>query len=560
MRKLVFCILMLLSAVTADAVQAQERVYVATDKDCYVAGENLWCSVYCLDSSDGACSSRSSVAFLEFHSRNGVESVIKVPLIEGRGCGRLQIPLDFATGNYSIVAYTRADGGNSVGEFRGKTITIFNTLTSGKVEGGVEVVDEDEELAPRQWEAAQTPGKLAITLSDTLSNMLPIGIENLSGEDMQLNVSVYHIDRLTRLLGTGGYNNNSLLQRTGDFERTSTLDYAGEVIRARILPKDGRAANHQGGGMYVYMSAMGNTDDLYISNVDKSGHVTYYTNNISGKRDLVFEVVDGDMGAYNVEIVDTAYRHVPAEIPVLKISSRMREPLQERGMNMQIAKRFEEAMQFDLMDMRINSFYGAVEPVVFNLDDYTRFPVMEEVVREYVTNLRIRKVDGRRVFKVLWQSSEAGYKISSGKVLVLLDGVPVEDHSKVIDMDPHLVRQIVIYPRKFVLNYFVFDGIVKFNTYKEDLGGVKLGENVAVLNHDGVQYPLAFTAGKVAGDYSYPNYNNTVYWNPLVSLRSGGRFGFNCILPAYRGEFRIVVEGIDGSGEEIYRTATFKIE
>ena len=28
---------------------AQERVYVSTDKDVYVAGEDLWFSVYCID-------------------------------------------------------------------------------------------------------------------------------------------------------------------------------------------------------------------------------------------------------------------------------------------------------------------------------------------------------------------------------------------------------------------------------------------------------------------------------------------------------------------------------
>ena len=142
----------------------------------------------------------------------------------------------------------------------------------------------------------------------------------------------------------------------------------------------------------------------------------------------------------------------------------MKDALWERGMRMQIAKRFEGEVKFDLMDMRNNSFYGAVEPVVFNLDDYTRFPLMTEVVREYVTNLRIRKEDGKRVFKILWEAADGNYKVSKGNVLVLLDGVPMEDHSAIIDMDPLLVKQIVIYPRKFVLNYFVFDGIVKFNT------------------------------------------------------------------------------------------------
>lgn len=562
MGKMFKYILLLLIVAWTNVAMAQERVHVSTDKDCYVAGENMWCSVYCIDSSNGGYSNASSVAFLEFHSRKGVEAEVKIPLINGRGCGRLQIPLDFATDNYSIVAYTRADGGNSVGEFNGRIVTIFNTLTSEKVEDGVEVVDEGTELAPEGKDFPKSQGSVAISLpaADAGAGSIPVVLENLADAHMQLNVSIFHEDELVRLIGPGGYNRNTLLQRTGNFERTSVLDYAGEVIKAKVVPK-GKAEDNSGGmRKYVYMSAIGNTDDLYVSNVDSLGYVTYLTNNISGKRDLVFEVVDGSTRAYNVEIVDEAYRHVPAEIPVLKISGRMKDALYTRGMQMQIAKRFEDNASYDLMDMRNHSFYGAVEPIVFNLDDYTRFPLMTEVVREYVTNLRIRKEDGRRVFKVVWEAGDGVYKVSKGNVLVLLDGVPMEDHSRIIDMDPLLVKQIVIYPRKFVLNYFAFDGIVKFNTYKGDMGGMKLGDNVAVLNHDGVQYPLAFTAGKVASDAGYPNYNNTIYWNPLVNLQGGKSFNFNCVLPAYKGEFRIVVEGLDSNGKEVYCTKTFTVE
>ena len=559
MRQILYWVLVFAAALTVNVAAAQERVYVSTDKDCYVAGEDMWCSVHCIDSSKGGYSQGSSVAFLEFHSREGAEATIKIPLIEGRGCGRFQVPLDFATGNYSIVAYTRIDGGNSTSEFDGKIVTVFNTLTSEKVKDGVEVVEGKAELAPNAWNNSGTDHKMSIKLPDTngLEGSIPVVLENLEDADMQLAVSVYHQDQLAGMLGHGGYNSNALLQRTGEFERTSVLDYAGEVIRARIVPK---GKNDAGSGGYVYMSAMGNTDDLYIGNVDSLGYVTYLTNNISGRRDLVFEVVDGSMGAYDVEIVDTVYRHTPAEIPVLKISEGMKDALWERGMKMQIARRFEGEARFDIMDMRNNSFYGAVKPVVFNLDDYTRFPLMTEVVREYVTNLRIRKEDGKRVFKILWESADGAYKVSKGNVLVLLDGVPMEDHSAIIDMDPLLVKQIVIYPRKFVLNYFVFDGIVKFNTYKGDMGGVKLGHNVAVLNYQGVQYPLAFTAAGLAEDAGYPNYNNTIYWNPLVTVKRGDKYSFNCVLPAYKGEFRIVVEGLDSNGKEVYCTETFRVD
>ena len=58
-------------------LRAQERVYVSTDKEFYLAGESIWCSVFCVDESTGKYSQFSSVAYLEFHSKRGMEALDK---------------------------------------------------------------------------------------------------------------------------------------------------------------------------------------------------------------------------------------------------------------------------------------------------------------------------------------------------------------------------------------------------------------------------------------------------------------------------------------------------
>ena len=134
----IYCILLIIGISSS---YAQEKVYVSTDRNSYIAGEDLWCSVYCIEESSGEYSHKSSVAYLEFHSLKGLEEIMKVALIEGRGCGRFQIPFSFATGNYTIVAYTREDGGNSTEPFKGKTVSIFNTIIGEKIEGGTKVTE-----------------------------------------------------------------------------------------------------------------------------------------------------------------------------------------------------------------------------------------------------------------------------------------------------------------------------------------------------------------------------------------------------------------------------------
>lgn len=531
--------------------QAQERVYVSTDKECYLAGEDIWLSVFCIDDATGKESLLSKVAYVEFHTNEGVESTVKIALKGGRGCGRLQIPFSFPTGNYCIVAYTECYGGDSKDEFKGKTVTIFNTLSSQRVEGGVEVVSSAD---PVKGDGVPHSGSniLSIEVQDRSADGagIPVSIRNMQGNNVSLSVSVYHLDALNELVGEWGYNSRSLLHRKGDFNRTANVDYAGEVIKVKVTPKEGDAASMQ--GKLVYMSAMGNTDDIYAAHADEKGEVVYYTNNIYGTRDLVFEVVGDTSRAYDVQILKNAYKHDAAALPVLKISPLMEAALRERGLDMQIAKRFEADTIFNLMKKRESSFIGAVQPQVYNLDDYTRFPVMEEVIGEYVKALRIRKDGGETVLRLLWEPR--------GRALVLLDGVPVLDHSAVIKMDPLLVKQIILYSRRYILNGQVYDGVVKFNTYKNDMGGIKMGKNTTIETHKGVQYPLAFLGNSIEGNTKYPNFNGTIYWNPAVGIKGGETFEFRCIKPQYKGKFKLVVEGLDSQGNEVYSSSIFSIE
>ena len=547
MKKIFMKMALVVCAVSfALAAQAQERVYVSTDKECYLAGEDMWLSVYCIDGETGGYSQLSKVAYIEFYSMEGMASAIKVPLKEGRGCGRLQIPLGFATGNYSIVAYTGRYGGNSIGEFNGKVVTVFNTLSSHRVKNGVEVVPEDGSLYGEGKVKERTNWlSLDVRTADAQEGVVPVVIRNLSGIGASVSVSVYHIDPLVEMIGEYGYDKTSLLSRKGEFEVAGGVDYAGEVIRVRIGGEDVKEKG-------VYMSAMGNTDDIYIGNTNDKGEVVFYTSNIYGTRDLVFEVEGDTSKVYTVEILHDKVEHKSVQPPVLKISSKMRDALEQRSMDMQIAKRFEADTLFNVMPMRENSFIGTVRPRVYRLDEYTRFPLMDEVIREYVKDLRVRKEGSETVMRLLWGTK--------ARALVLLDGVPVTDHSVVVALDPHLVKEIELYPRRYVLNNRIYDGVVKFNTYKGDMGGVKFAKNVSIVNHRGVQYPLAFTGSQLADMGNYPNFNNTVFWNPIVEIAPEGTFSFNCVKPQYKGKFKMVIEGIDSNGEAVYASTMFTIE
>lgn len=535
------CILALLIC-SWSLLSGQERVYVSTDKDVYVVGEDIWYSVHCIDDESGSYSNLSDVAYLQFVSNDGVESTAKAALIRGRGCGRFRIPMTLPTGNYSIVSYTKCDGGDAQGEFNGKIISVFNTAATTKVKDGVV---KGNGVGAGNF-VPETKGDIRIDVGAPGDGIVPIKIENVGKEGVDICVSVFHLDELEKM--SGSYNTTSLLERKGDFGKVEEVDYAGEIVTVQVEGKDGSSM----AGRYVYMSAMGNTDDVYINKVREDGTVVYHTGNIMGQRDLVFEVEGyaSDLSSEPaVKIKEGEYARIVPQIPPLEIVPEMESALVERGRRMQISRRFDADTLWEMCQKKDNSFFGNTSPLVYDLDDYTRFQNLEEVLREYVDFVRVRRTGGVDEIKVLWESQT--------KCLALLDGIPVSEHSVILGIDQHLIKQIVVYPKRYMLNHIMYDGVVNFITYKGDMAGVRLPRNVSIVEFDGVSWPQAFLGIKAASEKGYPNFLSTIYWNPIVEIPANGEFEFKCILPQYEGKFKVVIEGLTENGSEVYSSHIF---
>ncbi len=520
---------------------SKEKVYLSTDKEYYLSGENIWCSVYCMD--ENGFSPISAVAYLDFYNNEGLATTFKLPLVEGRGCAKFEIPFSFKTGNYSIIAYTRADGGNSIGEYRGKIVSIFNTLTNERVAGGVEVC---EGIEPSNFNISKH-GKLALErLTDTESGLLSLKLKNQSSEKMSLNLSVYNNGDLERLIGERAYDKSLLLDRTGDFESTGVFEYEGEVLSYRVSSRDGLA---DVAGKRVYLSVVGG-EEVYTATTDSNGYLTFYTSNIYGNREIVLDIEAE--GNFAVEPVVSQYDHKVSQIPILKISYELNNALNDRGISMQVSKRFEADTLYEIFEKRSYPLLEDRDAIRYHLDDYTRFPSMEEVIREYVKGLRIRKVSGVTEIQILSVGDFNSPDQIMDKAFVMLDGVPVRDHSLIANFDPLLVEDLLLYPRQYLIGGVSYNGIAHFKTYKGNMGGLKQGANVSVLNHKGVAYPLALLGAKIHANERYPNYNRTIYWNPIITLEPGETYEFDCSLPEYEGDFKIVVEGIDSQGNSLY--------
>ena len=103
MKKMILTLSALVVAGTLSLAAPTERIFVSTDRNAYLAGDAVWCSLTSLDE-NGRFSNTSAVSYVELVSEEGTACTAKIGLLEGRGAGSFRIPVTTPTGTYRILA------------------------------------------------------------------------------------------------------------------------------------------------------------------------------------------------------------------------------------------------------------------------------------------------------------------------------------------------------------------------------------------------------------------------------------------------------------------------
>lgn len=562
MKKIVLLIVFCVTALSLSAQnRAVERVFVSTDKDVYVAGDRIWCSAFCVQPS-GALSEISRMAYLELHGPANMAATARIALDAGRGGGYLDLPAALPTGNYRLVAYTAQNKAEKEYDYAGiasKTLSVFNVLSSDRQEGGVEIVDEEtyRQRVARVQEAAPA-GNVSLTWSDGR-----LTLANATDQPLTMSLSVWHDDGFLTNGNPGIADFMDGVRRVGkpQFDATVLPDLEGEVIYGHV---EGFSEEMfpQLSGKYAYLSSPSDKSDIYIAPIREDGSVTFFTAGIFGNKECVCEI-EGIDPTFNCH-VELQSPYVNAAVPAarpLPLSASLSDALRQRSVSMQLERRFASDLLPDLLPYRSSSFLDEGGVIRYILDDYTRFTTMSEVFREFIPEIHIRnREDGKPGIQLRLFDAPYNPVYAKRLSMVLLDGVPVFDNQKIIDYDPLLVESVDIYPNTYIVGKLTFEGVVNFVTYKRNLPAMRFDGNARVVDYQGVCLPQAWTGASFADNGDYPDYRQTVYWHPLLRVGAEESLSVPVRLPAYKGLFRVVAEGLSADGTPFRAAISFEVE
>ena len=563
MKKILFCAFLMLAAGFSAAAGLVERTYVCTDRHSYVAGEDVFCSVFCFDGGSGSLSDFSSVAYVELISPEGSAVRVKMALQDGRGAGRLRLPSTLPTGNYRLIAYTALNRNEEdMDYFRGsRVISVYNTLSASRQESVV------LDAAPAAVEGKGRPYGTAVEgKGRPYGAAAPAGLEleqrgdslflrNSGTECLDFCLSLSISDALPDPEGPGLA--DFLEARSGDRTtlrtdaKLSIPEYEGEIVSIRV------PAMYS--GVTAVLSGPGLRNDIYSSTVDSTGLVSFYTGNIYGDRDLVFELNSRDVNDdFSLEVLSPfASPELDRDgVPELHLNGSVAEDLKRRSVAMQISRHFGIDEYMDSLQLRPDLLFKGGAMTVYEMDDYTRFPTMRETIVEYVREVHIRRQDGEPVLKVVpGKSFESYSSMLGGNALVLVDGVPVSEHGRVLDLNPALLRRICIYPYDVSTGSCIYSGVVNFISFRGDMAGLQFPGRVRILDFHGVTFPV--TVGAAKEDSLSPDYRYTRIWQPLLHLEAGEELA----LPLGKcgaEELRLELEGVVGRSVAFSTAALLK--
>lgn len=529
---------------------AEEKAYVYTDKDNYLAGEEILVKFRVTDA-DFQPSLYSRVGYIEICDTQKPHIQTKLALTEGCGYGRIAIPDHLPSGIYRLTAYTRYMRNLGEESFFSLPIAILNMGRSAATDSiRISEVPLDDPLRESTGIRVRTNEKRYSSRSQ-----VRLYLENMPSKPADLTVTVYRNDSLVSISRQETTQKGSKAMPVSAPLRWLP-EMEGHIIDAKLSPEN------PGTEIAPYLTFVGDDITIISGQSDRdNGSVSFHTQGVFGTREVVTTAYSANSGerGVKVDIVSPFHTSFPRELPGLTVYKN-NKALTERSIASQITK----IIQPDSNATRTSStgsYFYFPKPATYNLDEYTRFPTLAETFIEFIWQVRVGNDRGKEVIRI-FQANEK--RFNPGASLVLLDGVFVSDHEKLLGYDPKHIRSVKIYDGRYLFGGNTFGGIVSFQTYRKDLPFFRLPDDSQLFIYECPTLPepidLPDYSDAIRKASRKPDFRHTLYWNPDVSIQTGEETKELAFYTSdLCGEFRVVVRGFTGKGEEIYGECRFRV-
>ena len=349
------------------------------------------------------------------------------------------------------------------------------------------------------------------------------------------------------------------LFRNNPLSLAFTPEYAGHIIRAKVL--NAQTGNPEK-NIECYCSVPGIISRFAVSISDSNGIIQFEIPGVMGSSVIILQAKTQNGQSFKLEI-DNPFFSPSTGGPISQavLASVYPNTILDQSISMQVQNIYasDQLNQATNTIQDTSSFY-TTPTSVYLLDNYTRFTTMEEVLREYVTNMVVRKSNGTFSLKLFDFSSSQVFDRSP---LILLDGVPVFDINKFMGLDPLKIKKLELVNARYFSGNSYFDGIMSFSSYSGNLPGFELDSLALVMDYEGLQVQREFYSPAYDNEQQVsshvPDFRNLLYWSPSVTTGLSGKTTVSFYSSDLPGKFIAVIQGTSSTGVCGMGTTVFEV-
>jgi len=552
----------------------QEKIYVHHTASIVFSGEYIYYKVYCQNAQNNRLSTISSIAYVSLVNESG--NIIfehKVKLENGMAIGDFFVNTSLPSGNYKLIAYTQWMKNSGLNQLYKGDVVVINPYLINQTA----LLDSSEIITVEESDAGADHNLQTVTSNSP--KLLEI-MTSTAGFSKREKVVL----ELRNYKGKLAYGNYSLLvQKKNNFDNVPYL--TAEMYGAQYLKVD--KALVKGIGDSIFLPEQ--RGELFYGQVldRKTGLPTpnqSVTISIPGKQHLLKSALTGDNG-YFYTYIRKDYKIPKAIVQVLdegdfeinikkqppldfsnisfsnfRLRKAYKDDIEKRSVYNQIENNFFTIKPDSILPKDVIDVFDGGIPEVFHLEDYTRFPTLQETLVEILNNVGYRS--GGDYIRVAQEFEKVTVEYNDYHAIVLIDGVFIPNHSKIRDFDARLIKTIKVLQDELVLGSKQYQGLVAIETENGDYSKNYINENTSIVNLllpriQKKYFKQQYTENSL--QERIPDYREILLWEPNISITENN-LPIEFFTSDIAGDYEIILEGFTTYGKPISINKTISVE
>jgi len=533
----------------------QEGLVLLTDRGYYISGETINYRAFYRKPAVSSDEAWSRVLYVELIQPNGTPLMqSKVSLNASGADGSIHIPEGLSSGSYYLKAYTR---------------WMRNCGPEGFVYTSLQIIDPyNEQVLPvdtLEWEAKPVETMLSksemhpSTMLECLLEKENYGTREELVADLHW-IFPYEPVNLTISVAKAGLHGDQSYFQPGcppdhqvDSEilpETQGLSLTGQAVSLSDRTPAPYAT--------IYVSVLGGDQDFFCNYSDSAGRFYFSFPGYAGERDLFVSTYHEKIDDLEL-LIDRDFSQDALQLPSYPVllNDSLTELITEMSVNTQISQQYypTKVVTREVPASEEFLFYGQPTSSI-TFDDFIKLPTLEEYFVEVVPQVAVRRTAGVRRLVLLGEHPD----LTIYPPLLMIDGVAIFDIEAVLAISPRLIDRVEIVNAPYIRGNVSFGGIISLISKNNDLAYIDLPSSGLLVNYRMLDLPASDTIHNGIFDSRLPDVRNTLYWNPALELKPEMDQRISFLTADLKGEYEILIRGVDSTGKYLEKRVPFRVE